>query len=178
MTHPTPTTKRPLAIALASSAVLAILLLALPASANPTECPNGTSMGMTTPQECNPCDEPKGSAMMTGGGECNPCDQPSSHSVMTGGEPNDCNPCEKQDGPAVMTDGGEECNPCDEQRSSIQDCNPCDNGAKTADHVTQTCTNTTTTTTTEIPFFPSAAALAVGVGGAVLGTVFMLRRRL
>jgi hypothetical protein len=41
-----------------------------------------------------------------------------------------------------------------------------------------TTTSTTTTTTTEIPFFPSAAAMAIAVGGAVLGSVFMLRRRL
>jgi hypothetical protein len=37
---------------------------------------------------------------------------------------------------------------------------------------------TTTTSTTEIPFFPSAAALTVGVLGAVGGTLFVLRRKL
>jgi hypothetical protein len=40
------------------------------------------------------------------------------------------------------------------------------------------CQTSTTTTTTEIPFFPSAAALGVGVLGAIGGTLFMLRRRL
>jgi hypothetical protein len=44
---------------------------------------------------------------------------------------------------------------------------------------TQTTTSSSTTnTTTQIPFFPSATALLVGVGGAALGTLFMLRRKL
>ncbi|HUR63730.1 MAG TPA: hypothetical protein VM241_04530 [Candidatus Thermoplasmatota archaeon] len=41
-----------------------------------------------------------------------------------------------------------------------------------------TTTGTTTGTTTEIPFFPSTTALVVGIGGAALGSLFMLRRRL
>ncbi|MEA3204218.1 MAG: hypothetical protein QOI63_1898 [Thermoplasmata archaeon] len=43
---------------------------------------------------------------------------------------------------------------------------------------TTTTTSGTTTTSTEIPVFPSAAALAVGVLGAVGGAAFVLRRRL
>ncbi|HEX2066124.1 MAG TPA: hypothetical protein VHI93_04855 [Candidatus Thermoplasmatota archaeon] len=42
------------------------------------------------------------------------------------------------------------------------------------------CEEAPTTTgppTTQIPFFPSTAALVVGMGGALLGSLFLLRRR-
>jgi hypothetical protein len=44
---------------------------------------------------------------------------------------------------------------------------------------THTTTSTTTgTTTTSIPFFPSGMAVALGMGGALAGTLVVLRRRL
>ncbi|MHB1261119.1 MAG: hypothetical protein ACYC2H_05325 [Thermoplasmatota archaeon] len=43
---------------------------------------------------------------------------------------------------------------------------------------TTTSTSETTTTTTQIPVFGSGTAVALGVGGSVIGTLLMLRRRL
>jgi hypothetical protein len=45
----------------------------------------------------------------------------------------------------------------------------------------QDCTTTETTSgtpTTQIPFFPSTTSLLIGAGGAVMGTLLMIRRRL
>lgn len=43
---------------------------------------------------------------------------------------------------------------------------------------TSTSASTTEGNTTEVPFFTSATALVAGLGGALLGTFLMLRRRL
>lgn len=51
-------------------------------------------------------------------------------------------------------------------------------GMECPPETTTTPPPTTTGPSTEIPVFPSAAALAIGVGGAVVGSLFLLRRRL
>lgn len=43
---------------------------------------------------------------------------------------------------------------------------------------TTTTTSDTNTTTTQIPVFGSGTAVALGIGGSVLGSLLMLRRRL
>ncbi len=52
------------------------------------------------------------------------------------------------------------------------DCNP------PGGNTTSTTSSTTSTTTGEVPFFTSGTTLLLGVGGALGGTLLMLRRRI
>lgn len=125
--------------------------------------------------------------------ECDPCDEPPQGNVQAASEPEECepDPCEPPTQTTFSTASEEECNPCQAppregtlSTASEEEC--CDEvqpdgvGARTDGCTPPPCVeNCPPTPPTEIPFFPSAGALALGVLGAagVVGMVVLRRKR-